>query len=91
MPANVEEKALVARRAGNAADIDRVLLQHERRAAVLGKRVARRQARRPRADDDRLDDVAHAGPRGPRAARKRRRSMAEPEWLSSRLNLPGRG
>jgi hypothetical protein len=47
MAADVEEKALVARRAGDAADIDRVLLQNEDGVALFGERVARGQTAGP--------------------------------------------
>ena len=49
--ADIEVKTLVGRRSGDAADVDRVGLEHSDGHVVLGKKIRRRQSSRSRTYD----------------------------------------
>ena len=51
MPADIEMKTFVARRARNAADVNRIGLEHGDVDFVLRQEIAGRQTRRARSDD----------------------------------------
>ena len=72
MAADVEQKALIARRAADAADVIRVFLQDHNVAAVLGQSVSCGQPGGAGPDNDRLDNLAHVSPE---PARRRGRRL----------------
>ena len=59
MPADVEHEAVVFDRAADAADIHRVLLDHDDRGVLLGEAVGGGEAGRPCADHEDVGMDAH--------------------------------
>ena len=79
MAADVEQEALVVDGAADAADIDRVLLDHDDRRHFLGQAIGGGETGGPRADDEDFGIDAQRGARHahlgngattPRAARR---------------------
>src|SRR5262249_1093783 len=92
MPADVEQKILVANRAADAAHIDRILLDDEDRRPLLAQAIGGRQASRPRANDEDLDMFRHKRakpeePTGPDAS-ARRGAKANRRWPLYEMSAP---
>ena len=67
MAADVEHEALVFDGAADAADIDRVLLDHDDRGVFLGQAIGGGEPGGPRADDEDVCVDAHRATRGANA------------------------
>jgi hypothetical protein len=59
MPADIEQKVLIANGAADATHVDWIFLDDENRRPVLAQAIGGRKASRPRADDEDLDMLRH--------------------------------